>query len=149
MAAIPASGNYYKHCCTYIFLMKFLPVYFIFSYYYLLQLLIKSINMLRRFMNSYQRLQKSLKYYHQVFSHIENATFESALLKELQSAFFHQNKNVSHDITRLRKLLDKLDLRYNLVYLCPLNILLLWNLQQVLDLEKWKSATAKKYSYMV
>ena len=71
--------------------------------------------------------------------HIENATFESDLLKQLQSALFHQNKNVSDDITRLRKLLDKLDLRYNLVISAPLNILLLWNLQQMLDLEKWKS----------
>jgi len=76
-------------------------------------------------------------------SHIENAAFESTLLKELQSAFIHQNKKVSHDITLLRKLLDKLDLRYNLVISAPLNILLLWNLQQVLDLEKWKSAQRK------
>ncbi|MGH2565600.1 MAG: hypothetical protein ACRDE5_13875, partial [Ginsengibacter sp.] len=70
--------------------------------------------------------------------HIENATFESDLLKQLQSALFHQDKNVSYDITRLKKLLDKLDLRYNLVISAPLNILLLWNLQQMLDLEKWK-----------
>jgi ABC-type lipoprotein export system ATPase subunit len=77
-------------------------------------------------------------------SHIETTAFESALLKELQSAFLHQNKKVSYDITLLRKLLDKLDLRYNLVISAPLNILLLWNLQQVLDLEKWKSAQRKK-----
>lgn len=71
--------------------------------------------------------------------HIESATFESPLLKELQSALFHQNKNVSQDIRRLHKLLDRLDLRYNLVLSLPLNILLLWNLQQMLDLEKWKT----------
>jgi DNA mismatch repair ATPase MutS len=70
--------------------------------------------------------------------HIENAKFESPLLKELHAAFFHENKNVSGDINRLKKLLDQLDLRYNLVISFPLNILLLWNLQQVLDLEKWK-----------
>jgi ABC-type multidrug transport system fused ATPase/permease subunit len=70
--------------------------------------------------------------------HIENNTFESALLKELHASFFHQNKNVSGDINQLTKLLDRLDLRYNLVISFPLNILLLWNLQQVLDLEKWK-----------
>jgi hypothetical protein len=71
--------------------------------------------------------------------HIENATFECDLLKKVQSNLYHQNKNVSDDITRLRKLLDKLDLRYNLVISAPLNILLLWNLQQMLDLEEWKS----------
>ena len=69
---------------------------------------------------------------------IEGATFESPLLRELQLTFLHQDKNVSDDISKLRKLLDRLDLRYNLLISLPLNILLLWNLQQVLDLEKWK-----------
>lgn len=76
-------------------------------------------------------------------SHIEKESFESPLLKKLHSSFIHQNKNVSQDITRLRKLLDQLDLRYNLVLSAPLNILLLWNLQQVLDLEKWKREQQK------
>lgn len=71
--------------------------------------------------------------------HIETTTFESPLLKQLQSVFFHQNKNVSQDIGKFHKLLDRLDLRYNLVLSLPLNILLLWNLQQMLDLEKWKA----------
>ena len=75
--------------------------------------------------------------------HIESETFESALLKKLQSAFHLHNKNVSEDIIRLRKLLDRLDLRYNIVLSAPLNILLLWNLQQILDLEKWKSDQQK------
>ena len=76
-------------------------------------------------------------------THIENAAFESVLLKELQSTFHLQNKNVSEDIIRLRKLLDRLDIRYNIVLSAPLNILLLWNLQQMLDLEKWKSDQQK------
>jgi len=70
---------------------------------------------------------------------IEDTTFESDLLRHLQSTLFREGKSVSNDITRLRKLLDKLDLRYNLVISAPLNILLLWNLQQMLDLEKWKA----------
>ena len=70
--------------------------------------------------------------------HIENEYFESSLLNELKSTFIIQNKNVSNDIIKLKKLLDKLDLRYNIVLSAPLNILLLWNLQQMLDLEKWK-----------
>ena len=73
-------------------------------------------------------------------AHIEKEKFESPLLKELQSGFLNaHNQNASEDIYRLKKILDKLDLRYNLVISAPLNILLLWNLQQVLDLEKWKS----------
>ena len=72
-------------------------------------------------------------------AHIENEKFESQLLKQLQFALIENNKKASEDIHGIKKILDKLDLRYNLVISAPLNILLLWNLQQVLDLEKWKS----------
>lgn len=71
-------------------------------------------------------------------AHIENEKFESPLLKELQSVFIVNNKKASGDIYLIKKILDKLDLRYNLLLSFPLNILLLWNLQQVLELEKWK-----------
>ena len=69
---------------------------------------------------------------------VENESFNSPLLKELKAVFLENNKKASTDILRIKKILDKLDLRYNLVLSLPLNILLLWNLQQVLDLEKWK-----------
>jgi DNA mismatch repair ATPase MutS len=76
-------------------------------------------------------------------AHIEKEHFESPLLKQLQSCFIEKNKKASEDIYAIKKILDKLDLRYNLVISAPLNILLLWNLQQVLDLEKWKSEQEK------
>ncbi len=75
--------------------------------------------------------------------HIETATFKNELFRELQSHFLQHNKKASEEIRYLKKILDKLDLRYNLVISAPLNILLLWNLQQVLDLEKWKSRHQK------
>ncbi|MEO8109574.1 MAG: MutS family DNA mismatch repair protein [Ginsengibacter sp.] len=75
--------------------------------------------------------------------HVESATFDNELFQELQTNFCQQNKKASDEIRYLKKILDKLDLRYNLVISFPLNILLLWNLQQVLDLEKWKSGHKK------
>lgn len=72
-------------------------------------------------------------------SSIEMEQFESPLLKDLQSVFLEKNRKASEDILQIKKILDKLDLRYNLVISLPLNLLLLWNLQQVLDLEKWKA----------
>lgn len=73
-------------------------------------------------------------------AHIEDAQFKSHLLKQLQSTFLEKSKKASRDIYEIKKILDKLDLRYNFVLSAPLNLLLLWNLQQMLDLEKWKSA---------
>lgn len=71
--------------------------------------------------------------------HVESTNFKSVLLINLQQKLINENKNASQEIRVIKKILDKLDLRYNLVISAPLNILLLWNLQQVLDLEKWKT----------
>jgi MutS domain V len=89
------------------------------------------------------RMAEELEILSQSIACIENEAFTSLLLKDLQSAYLHEKDHASKDISRLRKLLDKLDLRYNLVISFPLNILLLWNLQQMLDLEKWKAGRQK------
>ncbi len=70
-------------------------------------------------------------------SEIETAAFTSPLLQDLKKSL-QENKNASLKIKQLKKILNRLDLRYNMVIAIPLNVLLFWNLQQVLDLEKWK-----------
>ena len=70
---------------------------------------------------------------------IEKEEFKNPILKKLQSSYLQKNQTASKDIHKIKKILDKLDLRYNLVLFIPLNIFLQWSLQQMLDLEKWKS----------
>jgi hypothetical protein len=77
---------------------------------------------------------------------IEKEKFESPLLKQWQAVFTEQNKKASEDISKVKKILDKLDVRYNMVLSAPLNLLLLWNLQQVLDLEKWKETEQNNFN---
>jgi len=74
---------------------------------------------------------------------IENEHFSAPLLQQLQSAFGHSPHKASHEIRTLQRLLDRLDIRYNILISLPLNLLLLWNLQQVLGLEKWKATRIK------
>jgi Trp operon repressor len=69
---------------------------------------------------------------------IEKENFTSPLLQRLKTDLQKQNIAASSKIKKLKKILDRLDLRYNIVIAIPLNIFLMWNLQQVLDLEKWK-----------
>lgn len=69
---------------------------------------------------------------------IEKTEFKSSLLLHLQSAFNVQNQKASASIIQLRKIFSRLDYRFNPVVFIPLNTLLLWDLQQVLALEKWK-----------
>ena len=69
---------------------------------------------------------------------IETQDFNSPQLVQLKNTLQHSHSTASVKIQKLKKILDRLDLRYNIVVSIPLNILLLWNLQQILDLEKWK-----------
>ncbi|MEO5966626.1 MAG: hypothetical protein ABIP69_00065 [Ferruginibacter sp.] len=89
--------------------------------------------------NELSKISGELNSFSKSISLIENEKFSSVLLKDLQNNFVSEDIKVSSQILGLRKILDRLDLRYNLVMSFPLNILLLWSLQQALDLEKWKS----------
>lgn len=69
---------------------------------------------------------------------IENESFHTPLNSRLQALFTTKNGKASAQVKQLKKILEKLDLRYNIVLSAPLNIFLCWNLQQVIDLEHWK-----------
>lgn len=69
---------------------------------------------------------------------IEETNFNSAYLKKLQIQFKQQNANASLQLTQLKKILERFDLRYNPVVFIPLAIILQWDLQQAIALEKWK-----------
>ncbi|RYD70916.1 MAG: hypothetical protein EOP53_24550, partial [Sphingobacteriales bacterium] len=69
---------------------------------------------------------------------IEKEKFESPLLQQLQKEYKQEHSRASQNIQQLEKILDRLDLRFNIVLAVPLNLLFLWNLQQCLELEKWK-----------
>lgn len=88
--------------------------------------------------NQLSALVNDLQILSQSIHSIEKENFDSTLLNNLKQNLNTNNKNASLQILALKKILDRLDLRYNIVLALPLNILLQWNLQQILDLEKWK-----------
>ncbi len=70
--------------------------------------------------------------------HIENEKFNSPLLLRVQGGFMDQKEKASGKVKRLITILDRMDYRLNPLVWIPLNTLLLWDLQQALELEKWK-----------
>jgi hypothetical protein len=70
---------------------------------------------------------------------IEKANFQSALLKRLQEFYVFKTGTASRSVRRLQQLLNRFDVRLNPLVFIPLNIFLLWDLQQALNLEKWKA----------
>ena len=74
---------------------------------------------------------------------IEQTDFKSNYLKVLQNQFKQQNDKASSQLHQLKKILERLDMRFNIVVFIPLDILLQWDLQQVIALEKWKKQNHK------
>ena len=77
---------------------------------------------------------------------VEKKDFNSPLLKELKNKYDSGAIGSSQKITKLRKILDMLDIRLNPVVFLPLNTFLFWDLQQVFALEKWKTANKQETS---
>ena len=69
---------------------------------------------------------------------IEQKKFADPYLENLQKNFKTQFDTASSQLRQLKRILERLDLRFNFVVFIPLDILLLWDLQQVIALEKWK-----------
>lgn len=69
---------------------------------------------------------------------IENKNFNAYYLQKIQSGFAQPDGKASTKLRRLKKILERLDMRYNIVVFILLDILLQWDLQQAIALEKWK-----------
>lgn len=88
--------------------------------------------------NSLSFMVKELKVLSERLMLFECAKFSNPELVQLQQQLMKGGIPASKEIGKLEGLMSRLDLLYNMLLSAPLNLLLLWNLQQILDLEKWK-----------
>ena len=77
-------------------------------------------------------------------SWIEKNTFQSVYLQQVQGHFTIGNTPSSVAIRQLKGILDKFDMNLNLLFLILVNPLLLWNLQAIFQLEKWRASNKEK-----
>jgi MutS domain V len=70
---------------------------------------------------------------------IEDASFKSELMSQLKNNFKPGTYKASGIIKKLKKNLERFDYRLNPIIHIPLNTFLLWDLQQIMTLEKWKT----------
>ncbi len=76
--------------------------------------------------------------------HIENQSFKADWLVQNQLQFTDGTFKASVSVKTLNGILSRLDIRLNPVAFIPLNILLFWDLQQMLSFEKWKKSNKDK-----
>lgn len=78
---------------------------------------------------------------------IEQAPFKDPLLFFLQHQFYNKSTKASKQILQLKQIFNRFDYRLNPVVFIPLNVFLLWDLQQVLQLENWKRKNTQQINH--
>ncbi len=78
---------------------------------------------------------------------IENLEPRTELVQTLKENMQAGSHKASASIRQLKKILERLDYRYNPLVYVPLNVFFLWDLQQVIALEKWKSGKKKNVNH--
>ena len=78
-----------------------------------------------------------LALYAKLIKHIEEHSFSSSKLVELQSVFSSSDTSASEALKRLSYIITQLNVRYN-PYVFLFNFIGLWDLHWVLRLERWK-----------
>lgn len=114
--------------------------------FYLLILILFGLGFLftGRIMPLYRQVDKmanSLKTISAALEWFEQQSFQSQHLLQAKTAIASKHHvNASAAIRELGKILDRFDYRLNPLVFIPLNTFVLWDLQQVWSLEKWKAA---------
>lgn len=70
---------------------------------------------------------------------IEGKSFTSPLLQQLQSRISQKKEPAHKAIQHLKKILDRFDLRHHILGPLFLNTFLLWDLRQMLALDRWRN----------
>jgi DNA mismatch repair ATPase MutS len=85
------------------------------------------------------RIGATLKHFVLAFKSIESEEWESAYLKEVSAQIKNINGDaISDRIAQLSTLINKLNSRLNLVVDIIMNVLFVWNIRQIISIEKWK-----------
>ncbi len=98
------------------------------------------------FMTDYALLNKMVPELETLFQSIrwiEKLETKTELTRSLKEDLVKGTQRASGSILQLKKILERLDYRYNPLVHVPLNIFFLWDLQQLFSLEKWKSGKEK------
>ena len=83
------------------------------------------------------KAKSTFKQYHQLLHEIESIEFTSKILKEKQLNIQSESTKASVIFQKFSKVLEALDQRNNMMVSVFLNSFLLWDVQQVVKIEKW------------
>lgn len=132
-----------------LFTFSFIPfslfIFLMIGYFYFAGIKVRQVNAshgyLSRIVPQINALQKQLH-------HLELSSWNSPLMKEKLAIIKDQQQNAGREFFQLKSILNRFDIRLNLVVNPILNIFFLWDIRQLKDLQKWKlrnSANVEKW----
>lgn len=85
---------------------------------------------------------------YQQLNWLEKESFNSKHIINIKNAIKNENQlYASHEILQLKKILDHFDIRLNVFVFLFLNTFFLWDLRQIIALNKWKKINAAKVAH--
>lgn len=102
---------------------------------FIISLRLKDINKIHTQVSGKHSMLKNLK---QLIVHFEDHHFSSVYIKEMQKALSDEDEKATTSIRQLSAIIQAFDSRLNMLMAIPLNGLLLWDMQCIRRLEKWK-----------
>jgi len=109
---------------------------FLFGLYFIIALFL-SRNTIQPYVHL-SRIVDEISIVEKQISWIENTSFNSILLNQLKQQIKLNAEGASSQIKKLKSILDKFDLRLNLVGPIFLNSFLLWDVRQMIALNQWR-----------
>lgn len=109
---------------------------FLFTIYFIISIIL-SRNTIKPYIQL-SKIVKEISTVEKLLNWIEDKKFASALLVQMQRNLTAENGNSSAQIRKLKSILDKFDLRLNIIGPLFMNSFLLWDVRQMMALNEWR-----------
>ncbi len=107
---------------------------------FIISLRLKDINKIHAQVSGKHNMLKNLR---QLIVHFEDHSFSAFYIKDMQKALSDEDEKATTSIRQLSAIIQAFDSRLNMLMAIPLNGLLLWDMQCIRRLEKWKMGASQ------
>ena len=121
------------------FILGFIPfslfIFLMIAFFYFSGIKVKQVNASHQYLS---RILPQVDVLYKQLHHFEDEKWTAELTGKLYSTITKKEQSAGREFFHLKKLLNRFDMRLNLVVNPILNIFLLWDIRQLIDLWEWK-----------
>ena len=122
-----------------LFMLGYIPfslfIFLMIGFFYFSGIKVKQVNASHGYLT---RILPQVDGLYKQLHHLETSSWSSGLIKKLTAMVNEGNQSAGKEFFHLKKILNRFDMRLNLLVNPILNIFFLWDIRQLMDLQKWK-----------